>query len=88
MVHGAGRTILEAIHVSDVGMIERGQRDGFAFKPGQSLRIGSHLRRQNLDRDVAPKLGIERAVDLAHAALSKGRHDLVRADPIACTEGH
>ena len=79
MVHGAGRTVLQAIHVRDVGMIERGQRDGLALEPGQPLGIGGHLRRQNLDRNVAAQLRIERAVDLTHAALSKGRHDLVRA---------
>ena len=38
------------------------------------------MRRQDLDRDVAPELAVARAIDFAHAASSERRDDGVRAE--------
>ena len=38
------------------------------------------MRRQDLDRDVPPQLGVARAIDLAHAAGAERRDDRVRAE--------
>jgi hypothetical protein len=38
------------------------------------------MRRQDLDRDLAPQLAVVRAVHFAHAANAKGRQDPVRPE--------
>ncbi len=67
-------------------MIERCQRPRFTLEARQPLGIVHEVVRQNLDGDLAPKVGIERAVDFAHSALAEFGGDLVRADTTACGE--
>src|SRR6185503_17841680 len=46
------------------------------------------LRRQHLQRDMAPERRIERAVDLAHATLAKQGNHFIVIDTGAGVEGH
>jgi hypothetical protein len=43
---------------------------------------------QNLDGYLAPKMGIERAIDFPHPALTDLGGDLVRTEPTAKRQGH
>ena len=45
-----------------------------------TLRVGCEVRREDLDRDVAPQLAVARAIDLAHAAGAERREDRVWAE--------
>jgi hypothetical protein len=54
-----------------MGVIKRRKHARFALEPRQALGMRCKPGRQDLDRHVAPELGISRAIDLAHAASPK-----------------
>ena len=68
--------------MADVGVVERGDRAGFAGEALGELRVG------NFDRDIAIQPGIMRAIHLAHAALADGRKDFVGAEFVADRKRH
>ncbi len=68
--------LLEAVDGGDIGMVQGGEGLGFASESGQTLGVMRKRVRQDLDRDVAIELGITRPIDLSHAAIAKGRHNL------------
>jgi hypothetical protein len=69
--------------VGDVRVVQRGQGLGLALKPRDSLRVGDERLGQDLDRDGAIQLRVERAVDFTHSAGAERRQDLVRAETCA-----
>src|SRR5229473_8471362 len=68
--------------MADVGVVERGNRTGFAGKALGELRIG------HFDRDIPIQTRVSGAVHLAHASGTDGRKDLVRAEFVAYRKGH
>ena len=66
----------------NVGMIERGDRVGFAFEPLAESLGG------DLDRDDAVQARITSFVNVAHAAGSQVREDLVRSETGSRRERH
>ena len=64
----------DIVHRADVGMIQRGDGTHFAV---ESL---AEALRGHFDRDVTTQPGIERLVDLAHAARPQEAVNLVRSD--------
>jgi hypothetical protein len=52
----------------DVGMGQGGGRARFAFEPGEPRRVGGDRLGQHLDRNIATKLVVARAINLPHAA--------------------
>ena len=77
------RIAFKPIDRGDVGMIERGQHLRLALEAGPVIGVIGQCRRQHLDGDVAVKLGVARAIHLAHAALADERKDLIRAESFA-----
>jgi hypothetical protein len=73
-------TFFQSVDRADVGMVERGEQPRLAREAHAPFRIGCELRRQDLDRDVAPELGVARPIDLAHAARAKRGDKGVRAE--------
>jgi len=71
---------LQPIDRADVRVIECRQRPRFACEARAPLGISREVRRQELDRDIAAKLAVARAIDLAHAARAERRHDSVGAE--------
>jgi hypothetical protein len=69
-------------------MIEGGKELRFALEARNAFRIGGENLGQDLQRDVAIELPIARAVDLAHAARSKRRQNLIRAERRAGHQRH
>ena len=67
-------------------MIQRGEYFRFALKARESVVIGRHCRRQDLDRDLALQLRVGRPVDLSHAAFANLRGDFVDAETRAGDE--
>ncbi len=63
-------------------------RARFLFEAAQSLGIGGELRRQHLDRDVAPETRVPRTVHLAHAPRTDWGDDLVGAQARTGRECH
>ena len=61
----------------DVRVIQRRQRPRFTFESRQALWIGREGLGQDLDGDVAPEVGIARAIHLAHATRAEQADDLV-----------
>jgi hypothetical protein len=72
----------------DVRVIERRQDARFALEAGSSIWVGCNRARQDFDSDIAPKAGIARAIDLAHAAFANLGRDLIRAEARASSKGH
>ncbi len=64
---------LESVDTRDVGMVQRGERFGFALKAGDALRICDERVRQDLDRNIAPELCIVRTIDLARSYRGASR---------------
>jgi hypothetical protein len=67
----------------DVRMAKRRHGLRFTLEALPAIGILCHLRRQDLERDLALEPGIEGAIDLAHAAGADGRQDLVVCEPLA-----
>ncbi len=61
-------------------MVERGKDLRLALESREPVRISGEHFGKNFDRDVAVKLRIARAVDLAHSAGAERREDLVHAE--------
>ena len=63
--------LVESVDRGDVGMIERGQQFRLALEAHQPVGVGAEGLRQDLDRHLAVERGVDRAPDLAHAALAE-----------------
>ena len=64
-------------------MVELGEELRFALESRQALLVLGERCGQDLDRDLAPELGVGGAIDLAHAALAQLGGDLVGAQSYA-----
>jgi hypothetical protein len=68
-----------AVNRCDVGVCGRGQHARFASKARHAVGVGRELRRQDLQGDGAPELGIARRVNLTHPARAEVvQHVVVR----------
>jgi hypothetical protein len=65
---------------SDVRGVQRRGRAGFLLESMEAIDVGRECAGQYLDRNVTPEPRIARAIDLAHAAGSDRRGDLVDAE--------
>src|SRR5262249_17999991 len=74
------RALLDPINLSDVGMIESGQRPGFALEARHAVSVSREALRQDFDRHIAPELGIGGSPDFAHPTLAELGGDLVVRD--------
>ncbi len=63
-------------------MVQRRQHAGFALETSQPVAVRCEPRGQNLDGDIAAKLRVARAIDLAHPAGAEQGRDLMNADPL------
>ena len=61
-------------------MIEGGQHLSLAGEAGHAVGVGRKSFRQDLDGDLAAKLGVGRTPDFAYAALTKFGDDGVMRD--------
>jgi len=74
--------------VRDVGVVEARQHLRFPFEARETLRVGCEVRRQHLERHLAPQLLIGRAPHLAHPARTERLEHLVTAEPVAARQAH
>ena len=65
--------VADVVERADVRVRELRDRLRLALEPLAQLRRGGHVRRQDLDGDVAPQARVLRAVNLAHAPGARGR---------------
>ncbi len=61
----------------DVGVVESGCRSGLPLESFEALGIGSENLRQDFESNVAVQLGVERFIDITHAARAEGGFDRV-----------
>src|SRR4029453_1112159 len=82
--------ILETIDGADTRMVERGEHARFALEPRKALGVCRKPRRQDLDGNIAPELGVVCLIHVTHAASSEQREEAVAAKlsagQIACDE--
>jgi Berberine and berberine like len=76
------------VDLTNVWMVQRGNRASFLVKPVQAIRVVGKRPRQHLDGDVASEPGVARPVHFAHAAGADLGGDLIRAEASACCQGH
>ena len=74
---GGAVSSADVVKCADVGVIQAGDRLGFALKPGATVSIRADVRWEHLDRDAAVEARVAGFVDLAHATGADGRDDLV-----------
>ena len=80
---------LDAVNLSDVGVVERREQLGFSLEPGQAVRIASKNVGEDLQSDVAVQARVVRAIDLAHTARAEDAGDVeVPSVPIASLQWH
>ena len=79
--------LLEAIDGPDVRTVESREHFGFALEARQTLRIGGHRRRQDLDRDGPLEIGVNCAINLTHATGAYRAAHFIDADAGARDEG-
>ena len=74
----------DLVNRADVRMVERGRGARFAPEPFDvAVRRARHLRRQELQRDLAAERQIFGEIDDAHPAAAEQRLDSVVADYVA-----
>ena len=78
----------KAVDVPDVGVVQRSEDFGFAFKTSETIWVIGEGLGQHLEGYVPVELGVPRSVDLAHAAFADLGGDLVGAEGGAGGQGH
>src|SRR5206468_12628981 len=72
--------LFDRVDGNDAWMIERGNRLRLAPEPGNALGIAGEAFGKYLQRDLATKLVVARAIHFAHAAGAQGRDNFIRAE--------
>ena len=83
-----GVCFVQTVDRANVWMVERGQRLGFPFKTGQTIRIVAQRLRQHLDGHVAAQFQIAGPIHLPHAPAADQREDFVSAEASAGIDRH
>ncbi len=71
---------VDRVNRHDVRMLERGDRARLALEPRQAVGVVCERFGEQLQRHVAPELGVAGAIHLAHATGAERREDLVMAE--------
>ena len=80
--------VLDPVDGGDAGMVQRRENLRLSLKPFQTLFVLGELVREDLDRDLPPKLRVLRPVHLAHTALPDGLENLVVSESGTGLERH
>ena len=80
--------LFQAVDDGNVRVIQRRQRLGFALEAGQPIGIVRKGVGEDFDRDLATKVSVGGALDLAHAAHSDLGGDFIRAEAGAGSQSH
>ena len=75
-----GGRLLEAVDRADVGMVQRREHPCFALEAREAIRVARERAGQDLDGDITTKLRVPCLVDVAHAARSEQRGQLIAAE--------
>ena len=75
----------QAVDVSDIRVIQRGENLGFSLKTGETIRIIRESIRKSLDGNVSSELRVVSAEDDAHPSFAKRGSDLIGTD--CCSNG-
>ncbi len=78
----------DIVDLADVRMIQRRNCPRLLLEAADAIRVGGKRLGENLDRHVATKTRVARAIHLAHAAGADQRDDFIRADLRAQREWH
>ena len=80
--------LADVVKVADMGMVQRGDRAGFALESLPAVVGASQLTGQDLEGDEPIQPRIASLVDLAHPARAEQPEDFVGAEPDTGCEGH
>ena len=78
---------LKPVDRTDVGVVQRRQQPGLTLEARHAVGVGREPRRQNFDRDLAAKLRVARAIDLAHATGAQQGHNFIGTDLLTAEIG-
>ncbi len=75
--------LLDRVEVDDVRVVQGGEGPGLALEAVQPLAVRRQLRRQDLERHLAPQLGVLGPVDHPHPALTELVEDPIVSEGLA-----
>ena len=75
--------VVDVVDGADAGMVQLGSGACFAHEAVERLAVVHHLRRNELERDVAGQARVFRLIHHAHAATTELSHDLIVGDRLA-----
>src|SRR6516162_8175721 len=78
----------DVVDREDVRMVQCRGRAGLLLESKKAVSVGRERRGQNLDRHVAAKARIARAVYLTHPTCGEGREDFIRTETRAGCQRH
>src|SRR5215475_7688889 len=84
----AAAELLETVYLSDVGMIQRRQKLGFALKPREPVAIVRKMIGQDFHCHITQQLRVAGAENNTHAAFSKLRRHFICTDTSTCCYCH
>ena len=77
------RIPVNVVNGADAGMIQRGRRLRLALEPFKRGLVGRRILRKEFQGNLAPELGVLRAVDHAHATAAQLLDDAIVRDSAA-----
>jgi len=75
--------VFQAIDGSDIGMIQRREKFGFALEASHAVGILHERFGKDLQCHVAVEFDVPSTIDLTHAASPNGRQDFIGAETFA-----
>ena len=85
-MHAVGSS--HVIDRNNVGMVQRRNRSRLLLEPPQTVGIIGERSWKDLQRHIAQKTSVARAIHLSHAAGADERTDFVRPELRVRREGH
>src|SRR5215204_3583905 len=78
----------DVVDLTDVRVVQAGDRARFLFEPAQSIGLRDELWGQHFDRDIPTQSAVASTIDLAHASSTNGCHDFIWSEARAGRERH
>ena len=80
--------LAEVVNRQNIGVVECRRGLGFLLESTEPIGIAGEGGGEDFDGDVAVQTRVPGAINLAHAACTQRRHDFIRPEFYAWSEGH
>jgi hypothetical protein len=80
--------LAEVVNGKDIGVVECGRGLGFLLETAETIGIAGEGSGKDFDGDIAVQTRVPGAINLAHAACTQRRDDLVGTELRASRQSH